>query len=160
MPQQDDAADAFTRLQDAAAPDQEALLVSGWKRDDWAALFAYTQPLPIAAGNVLIQKNEAKRTLYFVTSGLLEVSAVVGDYSLAPIAKIRPGSVVGELAFLDGKPRSAKVWAAVDSVLHRLEHEDFRRFVDASPARGCEFALGIGRIVALRLRRNFAGTAR
>ncbi len=47
-------------------------------------------PLAVAAGNVLIRKNAAERTLYFVASGELEVSAIVAGDALAPLARIAP----------------------------------------------------------------------
>lgn len=155
MPQLDDAVAVFVGTA-ATAPADELLHVSGWEPADWKTLFAHAKVIPIASGSVLIRKDEAKRTLYFVTSGLLEVTAILTTHSLAPIAKIKAGSIVGELAFLDGKPRSAKVWAVVDSTLYALEYEDYQRFKNAHPALACELVFGIGRLVANRLRRTLS----
>jgi CRP/FNR family transcriptional regulator, cyclic AMP receptor protein len=155
MPQLDDAVAIFVGTA-GTAPYDELLRVPGWEPDDWKTLFAHAKAIPIAAGSVLIQKDEAKRTLYFVTSGLLEVTAILSSHSLAPIAKIKAGSIVGELAFLDGKPRSAKVWAVVHSTLYALEYEDYQRFKSAHPGLACELIFGIGRLVANRLRRTLS----
>jgi CRP/FNR family cyclic AMP-dependent transcriptional regulator len=153
MPQLDDAVAVFVA---AGAPSDDLLRVSGWKSTDWKTLFAYANATPVAAGSVLIQKHEAKRTLYFVASGLLEVTAILSSHSLAPIAKIKAGSIVGELAFLDGKPRSAKVWAVVDSTIYALEYEAYQRFKNAHPGLACELIFGIGRLVAHRFRRTLS----
>lgn len=140
--------------------DEQRLIVARWQPDDWAELFRCAEALSIAAGRVLIQKDVAERSLFFVASGLLEVTSILGGQTMATIAKIKPGSVVGELAFLDGKPRSAKVWAVADSTLYRLEYDVYLKFADEHPALACELVFGIGRLVAMRLRRMMASSAR
>ena len=135
----------------------EVLRVPQWLRGDWETFLAYTSPMEVSAGHVLIQKDEAARTLFLVARGILEVTTVLGGHSLASIAKIKPGSVVGEIAFLDGKPRSAKVWAVEDADLCRLEYEDYERFASDHPTLACQFVFGVARLVALRLRRAFGG---
>ena len=156
MPHCDDAVAVFAGAQAATAADDGRLIVPRWQPADWRMLFAHTKALQIAAGNAVIQKDATERTLYFVASGLLEVTVILSSHSLAPLAKIEPGSVIGELAFLDGKPRSAKVWAVVDTMLCALEYEDYRRFADANPALASELIFGIARLVAVRLRRTLA----
>ena len=62
--------------------------------------------------------------------------------------------MVGELAFLDGMPRSAKVWAVTDSDLYRLDFADYERFAAAHTRQTCDLLFAIGRVVALRLRHS------
>ena len=156
MPHCDDAVAVFARAQTATPSDDGRLIVPRWQPADWTMLFAHTNAVQIAAGDAVIQKDAPERTLYFVASGLLEVTAVLSSHSLAPLAKIEPGSIIGELAFLDGKPRSAKVWAVLDTKLCALEYEDYCRFADAHPALACDLIFGVGRLVAVRLRRTLA----
>ena len=114
----------------------------------------------MSRGKVLIQEDASERVVYFVVSGLLEVTSVLANQSLGTIAKVHPGSVVGELSFFDGRPRSAKVWAVADSELYRLDYGDFQRYADAHPLQACDLLMAIGRVVALRLRRTQARNAR
>src|SRR6266581_6778419 len=101
----------FLRAAAEEDPEAQLLVVPQWQGADWETLFSYARSLQVKSGNVLIQKDASERALYFVASGLLEVTSVLSSHSLSVIAKVHPGSVVGELAFLDGRPRSAKVWA-------------------------------------------------
>lgn len=96
-------------------------MIPGWREADWETLFSYTERIRVASGDILIRREASERALYFLTAGMLEVTAVLGSHSLGPIAKVHPGTVVGEIAFLDGMPRSAKVWAVTDSELYRLD---------------------------------------
>lgn len=147
---------AFVRAAAKAEQDSELLIVPGWREADWEALFGYAERVHVPRGRVLIRKHASERALYFVASGLLEVTAVLGSHSLGRIAKVHPGSVVGELAFLDGMPRSAKVWAVTDSDLYRLDFPDYQRFAATHPRQTCDLLFAIGRVVALRLRHTRA----
>ena len=93
---------------------------------------------------------------FLMADAVYEVTAVLGSHSLGRIAKVHPGSVVGELAFLDGMPRSAKVWAVTDSDLYRLDFPDYQRFAATHPRQTCDLLFAIGRVVALRLRHTRA----
>ena len=61
-------------------------------------------------------------------------------------------SVVGELAFFDGRPRSATLDAVTDVQVVRLDMESFRRLSAEHPALGEAMLLDLARILALRLR--------
>jgi len=138
----------------------EALSIPGWQPADWATLFAYAEPVEVLRGKVLIEKDARERALYFVASGLLEVTSILGGMAMAAIAKVRPGSVVGELAFLDGQPRSAKVWAIADSELYRLQFAAYETFADEHARSACDLLLALGRVVSMRLRNTLAQRSR
>lgn len=137
-------------------PERELVVLPQWQRDEWQAFFSHARRLNIPRGRVLIQEDASERVVYFVVSGLLEVTSVLGNQSLGTIAKVHPGSVVGELSFFDGRPRSAKVWAVADTELYRMAYSDFERYADAHPRQACDLLMAIGRVVALRLRRTQA----
>lgn len=147
---------AFLRAGAEAKRDAEPLVVPQWQRADWEVLFSYTQHVKISRDNMLIRQNAAERALYFVESGVLEVTSVASGLSLRAIDWFHPGSVVGELSFLDGKPRAAGVCAIVDSELYRLDFQDYEAFADAHPRKACDLLLAIGRMVALRLRHTMS----
>ena len=145
---------AFVRTATRTDKDSELLVIPGWKPADWETLFSYTELVRVARGAALIREQASERALYFLASGTLEVTAVLTAHSLAAIARVHPGSVVGELAFLDGMPRSAKVWAVTDSELYRLDFSAYERLAAAHPRQTCDLLFAIGRVVALRLRHS------
>jgi CRP-like cAMP-binding protein len=153
MREADAAIAPFLRATTEASPNGELLAVPQWQRADWETLFSYAQQVKVADGDVLINQDAVERGLYFVASGLLELDSAPGQ---SAIVKVHPGSVVGELSFLDGKPRATKVWAVAHSDLYRLEPQDYQGYVDAHPRKGCDLAFALGRVVALRLRRTLA----
>ena len=142
------------------APGSELLVIPQWTETAWQELFSYAQPLRIREGELLIQRGVTERALFFVTGGSLDIVRTIGDSSLGPIAAVRPGSVVGELGFFDGRPRSAKVWATVDSMLLRLDFEAYERYQGAHPARAAELMFAMGRLMALRIRRTITQSSK
>lgn len=134
------------RAPDMLAPEQ-------WGEAPWRRLLAHTEPRHFRASEVVIQRNAADRTLYLVARGSLEVGVThVDGVSMNPLARIGPGSIIGEQSFFDGQPRSANVWAVSDGTLLLLTHEQFVRFGEAEPALARDFLFAMARVLSTRLR--------
>jgi len=151
---------AFLRAAAEEHPESELLVVPQWQRADWENFLSHARRLNVAPGKVLIQEDASERVIYFVASGVLEVTSVLSGQSLGTIARVHPGSVVGELSFFDGRPRSAKVWAVADSELYRLDFDAFQQYANAQPRQACDLLMAIGRVIASRLRRTQARVSR
>jgi CRP/FNR family transcriptional regulator, cyclic AMP receptor protein len=147
----EDRAEAFAKARDAGSAN-DALVIARWGTNEWATLFSYATVVKLPAGSTLIRQQGPDRALYFLISGRLEAAVSYGEQTLAPLRIVQPGSVVGEVAFFDAAPRSARVWAVEDSELLRLGTDDYDRFAAANLALANELLFGLGRLVALRLR--------
>src|SRR5690242_780366 len=90
----------------------ELAFLPNWRPHDWDKLIQHMQTQVFGQGDTVIRVGETERALHIVAFGTLEV--LFGD-TLTPIATISEGSVLGEQTFLDGKPRSATIRAAMDS---------------------------------------------
>jgi serine/threonine protein phosphatase PrpC len=78
------------------------------------------EPLEVPASTTLIREGEQGDAMYVVIAG--EVRVHRGD---AELARLGAGRQVGEMAFVDHRPRSASVTTTVDSTLIRLERSAF-----------------------------------
>jgi len=155
---QDAAGDnAFLRPSGQTLGDDEGLSVPQWRPADWSSLFAYAERVTVPRGSKLIEKDKLERALYFVASGLLEVTNILGGKSTEASAIVHLGEVVGELSFLDGHPRSASVFAIADSELYRLQFDRFEAFAAAHPDKAWQLLLALGRVVSMRLRHTATG---
>ena len=139
----------------------EALLLPKWSDEDWKQLFRFTSIRIVRAGDALIRHGEPDRTLYLVLHGELEVIVHSGDeLSMGRVAQVGPGSVLGEIAFFDGGPRSAGAWAVDDSEVAAMTPDQYTAFEQSSPALARELLFALGRILAIRLRGTTAKVAR
>lgn len=150
----------FMRAAAAATPDEEPLVVHQWELADWEALFSHAQRVNVARGDILIRQSTPERALYLIVSGVLKVISVASYIRVSSIGWFHPGSVVGELSFLDGKARSAEIIAVADSELYRLGFEGYLAFADTHPRKACDLALAIGSVVAVRLRNTLSNIDR
>lgn len=144
----------------SAAIAAEALVLPNWRDEDWTQLFQFTAIRRVRAGDALIRYGEPDRTLYFVLHGEMEVIAQSGDgISMGRLALVRAGSVLGELAFFDGGPRSASAWAVVDCEVGAMTPEQYAAFEESNPTLARDFLFALGRILATRLRQTNARIA-
>jgi len=84
-------------------------------------------------GAVVFREGDVGDAMYVVESGLLEVTTGSGD-SEHPLAYIAPGSFVGEIALLLGKPRSATLKVVIDADLWVLHKKDLEELLAEYPS--------------------------
>ena len=70
-----------------------------------------------------------------------------------------PGSVIGELALLDKRERSAGAWADTGVLLMRLSHRDFDVLKEEAPQLALKLLTNLAREVSMKLRRTSAELA-
>ncbi|WP_269530822.1 Crp/Fnr family transcriptional regulator [Chitinimonas sp. BJYL2] len=112
-------------------------------------LLAYTLP----KGTVLFQEGDAANYMGMVLDGRLTVSKRNDEASGKPLYSMSAGKVFGEMALLDGEPRSATLVAAVDCEVALLSREAFDRLCRERPVIGVKLLRRIGRLLSQRLRR-------
>lgn len=135
------------------------LHLPGWGRDEWETLLAAAEIVEIGDGELLIRRDEPNRELFFLVEGQLEVTVPQSDsMTFSPMLRIRPGSVVGEIAFLDGGARSASVWSRGPTVLFALEKNAYAAFRRDHPALACDLMQAVAQVLAVRLRRTLGGS--
>ena len=127
----------------------ELLFLPDATASDWATIFGYAQVLEVSAGLALVQAGEDDRALYLLIDGTLGVRMPREETAFK---SIDAPSVVGELAFFDGAPRSATLDALTDVQVARFDLEGFRRLSEAEPALAEAMLMDLARILALRLR--------
>jgi predicted acylesterase/phospholipase RssA/CRP-like cAMP-binding protein len=108
-------------------------------------LAAAMAPVNLLGGEVLFQEGEPADSVYLLVSGRLIVTSAEGT-----LAEVAPGELVGELALLAGRPRSATVRALRDSLLLGLPAERFRAVVGRTPDAALRLASGLAARIADR----------
>jgi CRP-like cAMP-binding protein len=96
-------------------------------------LFASAKPVKVAADQVLFLADDPGDSCYRIEDGLLKVTMVSRSGTERILSFLGPGGIVGELAILDGLPRSASVVAVRDTALRRLSRAEFNAFADRHP---------------------------
>ncbi len=84
-------------------------------------------------GERIIERGQTTQEVYFVVEGNVRVLNFAASGRVVSFATIAPGGYFGELAAIDGQPRSATVVAHTKCTLAVLEGEEFRRLVVSFP---------------------------
>jgi CRP/FNR family cyclic AMP-dependent transcriptional regulator len=111
-------------------------------------LMAQARPVALRAGQVLFLADDPGDGCYLIAEGLLKVCVVAPSGAERILAVLGPGAMVGELALLDGRPRSASVAAIRPSQLRFVSRAAFQAFAEAHP----EVYRHIVMLLAARLR--------
>jgi CRP-like cAMP-binding protein len=97
---------------------------------DWLnALLDSAVSLTVNRGHLVVRKDDRTHDLYVVLTGELEVLAEKGGRP-ARVAEIHAGEIFGEMAVINGAPRSASVMALTPARLIRVPGDLFRRFAE------------------------------
>lgn len=107
-----------------------------------------TREQKFAKGAVIVSEGDAGDALYVVRSGEVKVVLSGEDGRDVMLHVLGVGDHFGELALIDGRPRSAHVVSTQPSRLLVLRRADFRRQVEQNP----EVAWGLMMELSRRLR--------
>ncbi|MEN0059580.1 MAG: cyclic nucleotide-binding domain-containing protein [Bdellovibrio sp.] len=86
----------------------------------------------IAKDNYLFRDGDPPDSMYIVKSGVLAVTKTKGNTEVV-IAEVNPGSIVGEMALFDSKPRSASVKAVKDAEVIALPYDSLTKQMEQLP---------------------------
>lgn len=131
---------------------EKITVLEGLSEDEWQRVIRYAQRIEFKPGETLLKAGESDDSLNIMVSGEVEVTSVNSFGFSKRIATIGEGSVFGELAFFDGKPRSASIRAISEGQLLRLSRKGFDQIAAWNPALAQQFLFDLGRILAYRFR--------
>jgi CRP/FNR family transcriptional regulator len=92
-------------------------LLSGLPREYSSRLLARAPTIALKQGQTLFESGAIGDGCYWLEEGVLKVSVASNQGAERILAILGPGAIVGELAMIDGLPRSATVQALRDSRL-------------------------------------------
>jgi CRP/FNR family cyclic AMP-dependent transcriptional regulator len=113
-------------------------------------LGTYMTRRSIRRGATIFAKGDAGNGLMAVLWGSVKISAPTPDGREAVLNIINPGEAFGEIALLDGRPRTADAIAMSDCELMVIDRRDFIPFLRGQP----DIALKVIEILCARIRRT------
>lgn len=102
--------------------------------EDLEKLIAYGVTRNFANGETIFQRDDPGESMMIVLSGRVKISNFTADGKEAVLNFIEPGQVFGEIAVLDGKPRTADATAIEATELFELQRRELIPFLESHPA--------------------------
>ncbi|MBH0239649.1 Crp/Fnr family transcriptional regulator [Methylobrevis albus] len=118
---------------------RQQALFAGAGDDDIARLAAAARRRSWSAGTMLFQRGDPGQDLILVTAGRIRLSILSADGRELGLRHAEAGASLGELAVLDGSPRSADATAVTESAGLVIARADLDRITAERPAilRSC-----------------------
>jgi CRP-like cAMP-binding protein len=113
-------------------------------------LAAHAKTRSVARGATIFVKGDAGTCLFAVVSGAVQVIAGSSEGKSAMFNRIGAGDIFGEIALLDGQPRTADAIAFTDCRLMIIERRDFLPLLRDFP----DVAIKLLELLCSRLRRT------
>ena len=120
-------------IEDLAAQLGRTVLFNGLEEADLRRLAGIVREKTLAAGEVLFDQGDESDGLYVVASGIVRIYLTAEDGREATVFLSEEGEVIGEMALLDGLPRSAGAAALTDARLVSIPRGPFLDLLDATP---------------------------
>jgi CRP-like cAMP-binding protein len=126
-------------------------LVAYLDDEEHARLLAVTEVAEAGAGDFLLHKGSPSRSVLLVEEGEIEiVDESMGETVV--LGRVGPGSVVGEVGFLDGQLRTHHVRAGTACRVRRLTREGLVALAEVEPLLFAKVAVALAGLVARRFR--------
>jgi len=105
----------------------------------------------VSAGEVLLREGGTSDTAFLLWEGALAVRLGDGEHAI-DVGRIEPGTLVGEIAFLDAGPVSATVTATADTVLLVLGRSELETLRVSHPRIATSLLRALCKSLAARVR--------
>jgi anti-anti-sigma regulatory factor len=104
-------------------------------------------------GEIIVKEGDTDRNLFLLVKGLVSVRILLPESDrYKRLVTYSPGVTFGEMAFLDGSPRSADVWSDEDSETYVLSPAEFSVLQNESPQIAIKLVRNIALEISDRLR--------
>ena len=102
--------------------------------DQVEALFGIARIRGLSQGEVLVSEKETDGPLFVVARGELEVARTVPGDSGVALARLGPGTLAGQFAFVGGMKRTATVTSSKDDTwVFAIERGEVEKMLETDP---------------------------
>lgn len=128
-------------------------LFSRFAAEEIDQLLGYLVSFEVHADKTLMREGDKGNYLAVVVEGELQALKTSSDDRQVIIGTLKRGWIIGEMAIVDGEPRSATIRATRDSTVVVLSRENLERMKVAHPTMTIILLEEIARELSLKLRR-------
>jgi CRP-like cAMP-binding protein len=101
-------------------------------------------------GSVIFSRGDPSESIQLVVEGRVSVREATPEGRSLTLAMFGPGEIFGEVGVVDGEPRSADLFADIDSRLFVVERQKFLAYLESYPT----LAIRLMQTICARLRKT------
>lgn len=104
--------------------------------------------MKVRRGQIVLSEGSETNEVYLIRDGTVQISLISPHGREVILREMGPDRIFGEIAAIDGLPRSANVIALEDSLLASMRGDEFLEFLGGGPQAG----LWMSQLLAQRIR--------
>ena len=118
---------------------KDAAPYRGLREADWKTLSELLKEVPLSTGQPVFKEKDPGDGFYFIRSGKVKISKqVIPEGKKKPqehlLTVLTAGQIFGEMALVDGEPRSADAVSENEAMLFFLSHTAYEELKREQPA--------------------------
>jgi len=122
--------------------------------EEQAVLGGFFTERTMTEGTTVFLENMPGESLYLVLQGTVQISKMLAEGEEKTLVILGPEDIFGEMAILDGAPRSASARVAENARLLCMKKADFDLLCEKNPRLGLLLMRNIIRVFSQRIREN------
>jgi CRP/FNR family transcriptional regulator len=122
------------------------------RSDELVEVARNLEQIDLSPGEVLFQEGDEGEEMYFLFKGRVQIDRGSSRGRREVLATIDSPSVIGEMALLDHKPRSARVVAVKPSIVWKMGEKDLLRLAEAKGLASYKIMRLLAMMLSERLR--------
>lgn len=131
---------------------KNSTMIQGFSDDDLAKLSEYCEMREMSEGTTVFIENMPGESLFLVKKGTIRISKMFAEGDEKTLVVLGPEDVFGEMAVIDGLPRSATARVAEDAELISLKKKDLERLCTENAPLALKLVSNIVKVFSKRVR--------
>lgn len=131
---------------------KESALLQGLTEDDLRRLAGFCELRKMDEGTTVFIENMPGESLFLVRKGTIRISKMFAEGDEQTLAVLGPEDIFGEMAVIDGLPRSATARVAEEAELISLKKPDFEKLSIEDATLALKLLVNVTRVFSRRVR--------
>jgi CRP-like cAMP-binding protein len=129
-----------------------SVMLKGLSDDELKKVAAVCEKRQMGEGTTIFLENMPGEALFLIKKGIVRISRMFAEADEKTLVVLGPEDVFGEMAIIDGLPRSATARVAEDAELVTLKKRDFESICEKHPALALKIVTNIVTVFSKRIR--------
>jgi CRP/FNR family transcriptional regulator, cyclic AMP receptor protein len=126
-------------------------MLEGLSEDDLTKLADYCEKREMPEGTTVFLENMPGESLFLIQSGTIRISRMFAEGDEKILVVLGPEEIFGEMAVIDGLPRSATARVAEDAILISINKASLEKLSQDSASLALKLISNIARVFSTRV---------
>ena len=129
-----------------------SLMLQGFADEELSRFAGFCELRKMDEGTTVFIENMPGESLFLIRKGTIRISKMFAEGDEQTLIVLGPEDIFGEMAVVDGLPRSATARVAEDAELISLKKQDFEKLGQEDGALALKLLINIAKVFSRRVR--------